>query len=452
MRYFFLTQRIHRERRGTQRKKGNNFLPLRSSVPSAYPLYSKKIALYLILTLFSALLPVRGYAQEQATQGELQNRLRNVHEKIDREEKTLKLIKNKKEQINHSLEYLASETARLTKEKGELLQEQKILEKQMGELTNQVVATSVEVSTVEAQIRKRLISIYKLRRRAGGINYLLQATSATDLLRRATYLKIIARADQEQLNLLLDLVSRFEKEKNALKQTNDTHRQYLEQAAHLQAEYETKLMAQKDLLRKLKIEEGRSESTIKKLEEMADKLETLLAKMMGGAERELRPEKPQSGEVPPFVGNGLARLKGTLRLPVEGTLVRRFGKQRHEEFVDMLFIKGLEFHTAPGVKVQTVAPGKVIFSNILPGYGNVVIVDHGERYYTLYGRLASSIVSSGKIVGERETVGILGEADSKGRNFYFELRVKGKPEDPISYFKKQPEVVDIGGEGKRRSS
>jgi murein hydrolase activator len=100
----------------------------------------------------------------------------------------------------------------------------------------------------------------------------------------------------------------------------------------------------------------------------------------------------------------------------------------------MIFIKGLEFSGNVGEKVRPVAKGKVVFSQLLPGLGNVVIVDHGKRYYTLYGRLSSVLTQLGDIVGRGDTVGILGEPDRKGRNFYFELRQKGKAMNPQPFF------------------
>jgi septal ring factor EnvC (AmiA/AmiB activator) len=68
----------------------------------------------------------------------------------------------------------------------------------------------------------------------------------------------------------------------------------------------------------------------------------------------------------------------------------------------------------------------------MPGYDTVVIIDHGERSYSLYGRLGKSHVKQGDLVQRRDVIGVTSAADSKGRNFYFETRKNGAPVDPGS--------------------
>src|SRR5262249_7355065 len=126
--------------------------------------------------------------------------------------------------------------------------------------------------------------------------------------------------------------------------------------------------------------------------------------------------------------------QGKLPVPIVGSVLERFGAHRHEEFDDVLFSKGMEFRADVGAKVLAVAAGKVVYSGVLPAYGNVVILDHGARYYTLYGRLASSLVSVGRVVNSGEMLAVVGQPDDKGRNFYFEIRLRGKAVDPNGFF------------------
>jgi len=204
------------------------------------------------------------------------------------------------------------------------------------------------------------------------------------------------------------------------------------------------------LLRDQNAKAKQHEMTLVKLQQSADRLERVLAGIMGesvdsepvqiASIASVRPPDDPSLAViprpspPPFVGVGLATLKGKLDFPVDGTLVQRFGKQRHEEFADMLFKKGIEVLASEGAEVRAVAPGRVLFTQVLPGYGQVVILDHGKRYYTLYGRLRKANCQVGQIVGAGEVLAMLGKPDHKGRNFYFELRIRGKATNPAVYF------------------
>jgi septal ring factor EnvC (AmiA/AmiB activator) len=102
----------------------------------------------------------------------------------------------------------------------------------------------------------------------------------------------------------------------------------------------------------------------------------------------------------------------------------------------MLFVKGMEFRVKTGSPVLAVSGGKVVLNQNLPGYGRVIILDHGQRNYSLYARLAESAVSAGTLVNPGEKIAVLGDLDSKGKNFYFELRIKGQAVNPGVYLKK----------------
>lgn len=127
---------------------------------------------------------------------------------------------------------------------------------------------------------------------------------------------------------------------------------------------------------------------------------------------------------------GLFGASGGLAAPVKGQVVQRFGKVQLASFKDVLFSKGVEFSTKEGGDVHAVLGGKIAYAGNLPGYDTVVIIDHGVRSYSLYGRLGSSLVNKGDIVTKDHVVGVTAAPDKRGRNFYFEVRKNGKPVDP----------------------
>ena len=80
--------------------------------------------------------------------------------------------------------------------------------------------------------------------------------------------------------------------------------------------------------------------------------------------------------------------------------------------------------------------GKVMHVGRMPGYGTIIILDHGQRYYSLYGRLGKTLVGKGHVVEKGEIIAQTGEMDAKSRNFYFEIRRNGSPVNPQDYFKR----------------
>jgi len=86
-----------------------------------------------------------------------------------------------------------------------------------------------------------------------------------------------------------------------------------------------------------------------------------------------------------------------------------------------------------------VAPGEVLYANELKGYGNILIIDHGNRLYSIYGHLAQILVKVGDQVRAGQSIARLGPGNSESDpTLYFEIRRQGKPEDPLNWLKKAP--------------
>lgn len=126
-----------------------------------------------------------------------------------------------------------------------------------------------------------------------------------------------------------------------------------------------------------------------------------------------------------------AHLKGELRLPIKGELVNRFGARRSEGGPQW---KGLFIRAASGQDVRAVAAGRVVFAEWMRGFGNLLIVDHGGGYLTIYGNNESVLKAVGDEVRTGDavaTVGATGGSPESG--LYFEIRRQGKPFDPLTW-------------------
>jgi septal ring factor EnvC (AmiA/AmiB activator) len=91
-----------------------------------------------------------------------------------------------------------------------------------------------------------------------------------------------------------------------------------------------------------------------------------------------------------------------------------------------------------GPTVQAIHPGKVIFADHFQGYGNLLIIDHGLNYYTLYGHCAEFLVNKGDLVRGEQPIAIAGDTGSlKGISLYFEIRFKARPLDPLQWLRRR---------------
>jgi septal ring factor EnvC (AmiA/AmiB activator) len=151
---------------------------------------------------------------------------------------------------------------------------------------------------------------------------------------------------------------------------------------------------------------------------------------------ELPAEKPvkRNDALPDASADGqkFADLKGQLRLPARGDVIGRFGTARAEGTL----WKGVFIKTPPGQPVKAVASGRVVFADWLRGFGNMLIVDHGGGYLSLYGAAESLMKQVGDTVKAGEDVATSGNSGGNAETgIYFELRHLGKPVDPLVWAK-----------------
>ena len=132
-----------------------------------------------------------------------------------------------------------------------------------------------------------------------------------------------------------------------------------------------------------------------------------------------------------FNDQNFASLKGKLRLPVRGELVNRFGNNRVDTGLSW---KGLFIRAPEGSEVKSVANGLVVFADWMRGFGNLIIVDHGSGFMSLYGNNQSVLKQVGETVSAGEHIAAVGNTGGNESNgLYYELRRQSKPFDPLSW-------------------
>lgn len=132
----------------------------------------------------------------------------------------------------------------------------------------------------------------------------------------------------------------------------------------------------------------------------------------------------------------LAAFRGALPWPARGQLAGRFGRETNSRFGTAVVRNGIEVATPPGQRVAAVHEGIVAFADQFTGYGTLVIVEHGGGAFSLYGYLDSPLVSRGQRVEAGTPVGVSGRNPSGNSAVYFELRIDGRPVDPLQWLQK----------------
>jgi septal ring factor EnvC (AmiA/AmiB activator) len=131
---------------------------------------------------------------------------------------------------------------------------------------------------------------------------------------------------------------------------------------------------------------------------------------------------------------GFGALRGKLPLPAAGHVEVAFGKLVHPKFNTVTVQKGLDIRAPAGAPVKALAPATVAWTGWLGGYGNLVVLDHGGGYHTIYAHLAEMLRPVGARVFPGEVVATVGDTGSlKGAYLYFEVRRRGLAVDPMPW-------------------
>ncbi|MBU1399357.1 MAG: peptidoglycan DD-metalloendopeptidase family protein, partial [Proteobacteria bacterium] len=169
-------------------------------------------------------------------------------------------------------------------------------------------------------------------------------------------------------------------------------------------------------------------AAVKSLEEAARTLDNVI--------KSLSTETDKTGHAYNASLKGLESLKGLLNQPVRGRIVSPFGAYTDPKYNVVNFRSGIDIEAERGEPIKSVVAGKIIYSGWLKGYGNMIIIDHGDSYYTVYAHLEENFKSKGDLVEAEEVIATAGDAGSlSGPGLYFEVRHHGKPVDPVEWFK-----------------
>ncbi len=310
------------------------------------------------------------------------------------------------------------------------------------ETTRRLDATIRDVQTTKARIeatRPRVLKSLAALSKLGELSYarlLFSLDDPSDILRGYRYVSRIASADGDQIKqfkVSLTQLSGLEEQLTRRTALNLETRRRLNEAQGA--------LSTRKAHKEARIEEIATERELQeRLAEEYLKREADLLRLLGEA-GEVSPAgesvQAMAPPVAPFqAAVALRARRGELSWPVGGTLVRKFGVERDPTFGTRTIQQGIEIDSFPEIEVHAVHAGRVVFADQFVGYGMLVIVDHGHREHTLYGRLGELRVVQGDEVAEGSLLGLLPNTRVTGGGLHFEVRVQGKPEDPLDWLKK----------------
>ena len=352
-----------------------------------------------------------------------QNKLLDIHTRIQTQEKMVETFSQKEVEI---IERLNEIDYALNKARIKVLalpKEIMRLEGRIESLDRDRKRLSKEIALNREYTGKRLRALYKMNM-IGRLDVAGLPPSVFDFFLQQNSLKRIITSDFHILEK-----QKFDLEKFEILE------QALQKEIQAKAKLETKFNNQIGIHKK---------ETLKKkwiLKEIRQKKKLSLAVVESLKHAALQLDKQisslQKGGASGLNDFSFSSYQGRLLVPVKGKIISKYGPSRTGDYKSFTFQKGIDIKVKRGEPVKSVFKGEVMFAQWLKGYGNLLIINHGDNYYTLYAHVEEIFKQKGESVETGEVIATAGDTGSiKGTCLHFEVRHHGKPVNPMKWLRK----------------
>ncbi|HET7694501.1 MAG TPA: peptidoglycan DD-metalloendopeptidase family protein [Vicinamibacterales bacterium] len=278
-----------------------------------------------------------------------------------------------------------------------------------------------EADRQRPDVEARLVHLYKMGR-AGYWRLLLDVNNLREVGRAYRTAAALNRIDRDRVEEHRRTLAALAAERTALEARARELTILQRRARDAAAGIERAVAARATLVRSIDERRDLNAQLAGELQDAQQKIQATLAAAAAG-----RPATAPNLPLRPF--------QGTLPWPAEGVVSARFGRQPPNTAGPPVR-NGIELSLPEGQPVNAVHSGTVAYADLFSGYANLVIVEHADGAYSLYGHLATTVVKKGDRVEAGTTVGTAGRNPAGNPSIYFELRVDGRPVDPLQWLKR----------------
>ena len=368
------------------------------------------------------------WAQDRSPQvNEFKKKAQDIDREIEASEAKIRKFTQKEADIISTLNQVDLALNKSRKQITSLGREIAALDEKIADTARASEELIQKIKANEQYMAKRMVALYKLNW-LGKFQLMASATSLNELLQRKTAIARILAYDEKVMSQIMDNRRSLEIMRSQLHAQRDEKRrraeQYQQEIDRMAAERtkRSKLLAY--VRKEMSAQQASVESLKQAALELDEKIQNLGVGVTGTAADEYFEDKP------------FQAYKGLLKMPVKGKIVSLFGKFKNTRYDVLNFRSGIEIQTERGEPIQAVYRGKILYADWFKGYGNMIIIDHGNSYYTVYAHIEEVFKTTGDVVESGEVMATVGDTGSMtGPKLYFEVRHHGKPLDPMQWLK-----------------
>lgn len=384
-----------------------------------------------LASVFAALVPFRVHAAPKEDLSSLRERIRTLQKEVESAE-------DKKADATDALKQSEQAISTANRRLRELDQQQESVMATLDRVQRESRETQGSLGRQQVLL-SRLLYHYRLNGQHDPMKILLNQQDPNLAARQLHYYTYLSRARASLIGNLRSNLAHSQELTRLYQEKNTELQQVKSEQARQKAQLELDKRARKNVLAHITQKIASQRNEIGRLQRDEKRLTKLIERLSRLAQAKPKP-RPQKGATPlqnrslptpAPADSAFQQLKGKLRLPVRGELINRFGSPREDSGATW---KGLFIKSPAGQEVKCIAGGTVVFSDWLRGFGNIVIVDHGDGYMSLYGNNETLYKQAGAAVRAGDTIAAVGNSGGIAETgLYFEIRYQSRPFDPLSW-------------------
>jgi septal ring factor EnvC (AmiA/AmiB activator) len=355
--------------------------------------------------------------------------LEQLKHEIEEKRKQAQETEKKKDSALQIIQDLDDRLALSRQERRQIGRQLKEKDREIEEITGRLGSLRRDVAERRQSILSRLRVQY-IEGRHGHLMALLASGSLADLQQRYQYLSALSKREYDLMQAYRRDLEQLEGIERQRASARDELLGYKKHTERKLAEIQGLKREKQAVLVRLNVEKETYEKALGELERSAARVDSLL--------RELEQRRRAAGALPKRGGVAGHMAKGALQWPADGDVVSFFGRQKHPTFATYVQRKGIEIRTEEGSPIRAVMAGTVEYADWLKGYGQVLILDHGNGFFSLYAHASKLLagvgeqVEAGQVIGETGDTGLIGDT-----TLYFELREGAEAVDPLTWLAKR---------------
>lgn len=362
-------------------------------------------------------LPAIAYAEDPKDEyKKIQKDIEAHKEKVERAKKLEHSILEELDRANKDLSAVQAELRKYRAKRRDT-------EDDIRKVESENAANKAKLAKQAEWLKRKLRTMQKYGYSGDIVLLLSTSEDMAQLMRRWRYIKDVAMYDHKMLEGYKDTIKNLSEQETSLKSLYAELKKTEEGIQTNEWIISEKKKRKELLLSSVRKEKSSYENMLKELKEASNRLREIIRR---------------SEEAESYAAKGFHGLKGKLPWPVNGKVIIPYGSQKDPQFNTPVFRNGVHIKTEDDSSAKAVHSGKVVFAEWFKGYGQLVIISHGEGYHTLYANLSEIFYAVGDIIKEQQVVGRVGESGTLNTSgMYFEIRYKGKPLDPMQWLKRR---------------